>query len=239
MAPSGVLRLALGRTEDGVRFGLAECWRRNRGRSTEEDETELRRSIRATDAVLVSGHRLLVAIAGDETACRLAADRLGRMGWEVRPLEEPYVDDMAAAAGLVVSGQVALGRRLDPRSRGGRGGGRLLLLVEDDPEMRHFLRDLLEKEGWEVVSAASGDAAFRAWTERTPDLMVVDYYLPDTNGAELCLLARRSGCEFPVLICSGAVTSEMVREAERAGVGVVSKLHRLYLTAGLAALVAP
>lgn len=228
--------LALGLTEDGVRFGLATCTRARPSGSLEQDETDLRRSIRATDAVLVYGDQLLVAFAGDDDECHRAASRLTRLGWVVRPLHEPYEDEMARAAGLVVSGQIAIGRRvLDGPAPGITG--RLLLLVEDDPEMRHFMRDLLEQEGWEVVSVSRGDAAVRAWIERPPDLMIADYYLPDTNAAELCLEARRAGFTFPVLICSGAITSTIVNDAGRVGAPVVNKLHRLYLTAALATVV--
>ena len=84
-----------------------------------------------------------------------------------------------------------------------------ILLVEDDPELRATLRDVMRVEGYEVASAASladaasqfGHAQTPSQAQRTFDLVVLDLGLPDGDGSDFLQLVRRqSAC--PVLIVS-------------------------------------
>ena len=79
-----------------------------------------------------------------------------------------------------------------------------VLLVDDDPRLRTLLQDELEDEGYQVSTAA--DAA-GAWDQldhpRPPDLLVLDWNLPDGSGPELCERMRDAGITLPVLMLTG------------------------------------
>jgi two-component system KDP operon response regulator KdpE len=81
------------------------------------------------------------------------------------------------------------------------GPGDTVLVVEDDPQMRRYLRATLTGSGFRVVEAANlADGGQRA-AEETPDVVLLDLGLPDGDGLEL--LARlRTWTKVPVIVLS-------------------------------------
>lgn len=79
-----------------------------------------------------------------------------------------------------------------------------VLLVDDDPRLRTLLKEELEDEGYQVSTAA--DAA-GAWDQLNhcspPDLLVLDWSLPDSSGPEVCQRMREAGITLPVLMLTG------------------------------------
>ena len=79
-----------------------------------------------------------------------------------------------------------------------------VLLVDDEPRLRTFLKEELELEGYQVNTA--GDAAC-AWEQldqpSLPELLVLDWNLPDGSGLELCQRMRKAGINLPVLMLTG------------------------------------
>ena len=75
-----------------------------------------------------------------------------------------------------------------------------LLIVDDDPELRHFLRTELEIEGYSCGEAASGQQALMQLRERRWDLLLLDWTLPDFSGVEICQRLRGSDDQTPVLM---------------------------------------
>jgi two-component system, cell cycle sensor histidine kinase and response regulator CckA len=74
-----------------------------------------------------------------------------------------------------------------------------ILLVEDDAAMRNVLRKVLEKAGYQIQVAASGDEALEVWKEHASkfDLLLTDIVMPgDVDGKEL---AQRLQSELPEL----------------------------------------
>ena len=65
-----------------------------------------------------------------------------------------------------------------------------LLLVEDSATQAIKLSDVLEKAGWSVAWAATADRALEEVNCHTPDLILMDYYLPGMRGDELCRRLR-------------------------------------------------
>ncbi len=61
----------------------------------------------------------------------------------------------------------------------------VILVIEDDPDIRELLAYTLGKEGYEVLQAPSGEAGFKAIAEKKPDLVVLDVMLPGMDGLEL------------------------------------------------------
>jgi two-component system phosphate regulon response regulator PhoB len=65
-----------------------------------------------------------------------------------------------------------------------------ILVVEDEEDIRELLKYNLEKEGFQVFGAATGEAALQAVRDRLPDLILLDLMLPGLDGLEVCRKIR-------------------------------------------------
>ena len=61
-----------------------------------------------------------------------------------------------------------------------------ILLIEDELDLADLTKMRLEKSGYEVVSALSGEEAFTFLQKDIPDLILLDLLLPDMRGEEIC-----------------------------------------------------
>ncbi|MDU0338447.1 response regulator [Bosea rubneri] len=77
----------------------------------------------------------------------------------------------------------------------------LALVVDDEPEIRRFLRTGLEMRGFRVVEAQTAREAIELAVMRAPDLVVLDLGLPDADGASV-LTELRSWSKVPVIVLS-------------------------------------
>jgi two-component system KDP operon response regulator KdpE len=77
----------------------------------------------------------------------------------------------------------------------------LILLVEDEPAIRRYLRAALEGEGYRVEEAETGAKALRVAARQPPDLVVLDMGLPDADGRDV-LRRLREWLAAPVLVLS-------------------------------------
>lgn len=75
-----------------------------------------------------------------------------------------------------------------------------VLVVEDEPDIANGLRDNLEFEGYEVVTAADGEEAIKATQEHNPDLILMDLMMPKLDGLEACRQIRQAGMMIPILM---------------------------------------
>jgi excisionase family DNA binding protein len=103
------------------------------------------------------------------------------------------------------------------RSRPGRPSrGPLILIVDDDPGLRGFVRAALEYDGYTVREAASAEEGLEALDEEPPDLILLDVMMPKVDGWEMLRrVQERHGIgSIPVLMFSGKVDE---REAAEAG----------------------
>ncbi|MEX0588115.1 MAG: response regulator transcription factor [Cyanobium sp.] len=75
-----------------------------------------------------------------------------------------------------------------------------LLIVDDDPELRGFLRTELEIEGYGCSEAATGQQALGLIRAGSWDLLLLDWSLPDFSGVEICRRLRASNDNTPVLM---------------------------------------
>jgi len=74
-----------------------------------------------------------------------------------------------------------------------------ILLVDDEPKIVQLGRDYLERAGFAVASAGSGEAALAAFRSRPPDLIVLDLGLPGTDGLEVTRQVRRAS-DVPIIM---------------------------------------
>lgn len=66
----------------------------------------------------------------------------------------------------------------------------LVLLVDDEAPLRESLTYSLQKEGYEVVSATDGHSAIRQFHKQVPDIVLLDWMLPEVDGMEVCWRIR-------------------------------------------------
>ena len=104
---------------------------------------------------------------------------------------------------------------------------RLVLLVEDQPELRKLMRDILVEAGYRVIEAGSGPAALAlasTWAE-DPQLVIADVIMPELTGpAFLRALEQVKHRSYPVLYVSGYPQSELSRHGlEGDGVMLLEK----------------
>ena len=91
------------------------------------------------------------------------------------------------------------------------GDGTRVLVVEDDDDIRSLLAELLEEEGYEVVSAADGRQGLDRAHERPPDLILLDLMMPVMNGWEFREEQRRDPvlAGVPVVVVSAAARASI------------------------------
>ncbi len=91
----------------------------------------------------------------------------------------------------------------------------VVLVVEDDPNIRDLMTDVLTEEGYDVVAAASGGEALGALSTLWPDLVTLDLNLPDLTGEwVLTKLREQSDARKPpvVIITAKLKIASEVRE---------------------------
>lgn len=96
--------------------------------------------------------------------------------------------------------------------------GPYILVVDDEPDIRQLLQEILEDESYEVAVAENGAAARQLYRERKPDLILLDIWMPDIDG--ITLLKEWKDDEqigTPVIMMSGHGTVETAVEATRLG----------------------
>ncbi len=95
-----------------------------------------------------------------------------------------------------------------------------ILVVDDDPEIVELFVDVLERDGrFEVKTANTGYDAGMLTQEFRPDLIILDYMLPDVNGNIVCQRIR-SNAEFErtkIIIVSGVVNQDEINDLLKAG----------------------
>jgi DNA-binding response OmpR family regulator len=75
-----------------------------------------------------------------------------------------------------------------------------ILLVDDDPGIIDVVSYSLEREGYEVETAADGSDALAATTRRRFDLLILDLMLPELSGEDVCRHLRVAGNTVPILM---------------------------------------
>jgi two-component system KDP operon response regulator KdpE len=92
----------------------------------------------------------------------------------------------------------------------------LILLIEDEPQMRRFLRVTLQSHGYRLVEASSGQEGLMEGTTRNPDVVLLDLGLPDTDGIDIAKRFREWS-EVPIIVISAREQEEDKVKALDAG----------------------
>ena len=80
----------------------------------------------------------------------------------------------------------------------------LVLVADDSPEMCSLIREVLEGEGYEVITVGSGGRALREMSIRRPDVVITDLLMPGMSGFSLrtLMLRRAELADIPVIVLS-------------------------------------
>src|SRR5581483_7633776 len=96
--------------------------------------------------------------------------------------------------------------------------GGYILIVDDEPEIRRLVQEILEDEHYRVATADSAESARELYRKQKPDLVLLDIWMPGTDGITLLKEWSSSGQpEVPVVMMSGHGTVETAVEATRLG----------------------
>jgi PAS domain S-box-containing protein len=108
-----------------------------------------------------------------------------------------------------------------------------LLLVDDDADVRDIVARVLGELGYTVREAGGGQEALATLADFSPDLLIVDFAMPNMNGAELVTTARKRNPGLKVLFLSGYAESAVLESA----VGNAPLLRKPFRPAELATAV--
>ena len=99
-----------------------------------------------------------------------------------------------------------------------------ILFADDQPDIRELVQFILQVAGFRVSTTDTTAAALRMAATERYDAMLLDYWMPESTGIELCRQIRVFDQNTPILICSGAVTQADREAAFLAGAqGLVEK----------------
>ena len=112
-------------------------------------------------------------------------------------------------------------------------GNEKLLVVDDDDDVRDIVGRVLTELGYEVREASNGNEAVAALSNFDPDLLVVDFAMPNMNGAEVVATARARKAGLKILFLSGYANSAVLEAA----VEQAPLLHKPFRPSELAAAV--
>ncbi len=79
----------------------------------------------------------------------------------------------------------------------------LILVADDDEQVRNWVRSVLEAEGYRVIEAEDGRQALLVIEREAPDLVILDVYLPVQDGLETILKLHQARTPVKILAISG------------------------------------
>lgn len=92
-----------------------------------------------------------------------------------------------------------------------------ILVVDDEPDIRQLLKEILEDEGYALLTAENANSAREMRLAHKPDLILLDIWMPDEDGISLLKDWLREDGLCPVIMMSGHGTVETAVEATRLG----------------------
>ena len=82
---------------------------------------------------------------------------------------------------------------------------KVILVVDDEPDICSELGSFLQKKGYEVITASNGEEALAIYKKRKPDIVLSDYRMPLMNGFELILKIKTISKGANVILMSAIV----------------------------------
>jgi two-component system, NarL family, invasion response regulator UvrY len=95
-----------------------------------------------------------------------------------------------------------------------------ILVVDDNPAVRHYLRAILEQQtSWQVCGEArTGSEALSRVQESPPDLILLDFQMPDVNGLEVARQIQQHWPGIPILMVTVHFNKQLAAAAKAVGI---------------------
>lgn len=93
----------------------------------------------------------------------------------------------------------------------------LVLIADDDPDIRMLVRLRLERSGYDVVAASDGLEALQVASETNPDLVILDVTMPGITGVEVTRALRARQATLPVVLLTAHADEANVAQGATAG----------------------
>lgn len=110
-----------------------------------------------------------------------------------------------------------------------------ILIVDDEPGILEFLRNMFQADGYEAVIALNGEAAIEAVKNGTVDLVITDLRMPEMDGMELLRELKKLKPSMPVIMLTAYASDETALEAKK--LGVFTYISKPFNVAGLLGIV--
>jgi DNA-binding response OmpR family regulator len=96
-------------------------------------------------------------------------------------------------------------------------GGELVLVVEDNHDVRSLVMSALTSHGFQVIEAGSGWRALQVAESTPPDILLLDWQQPDITGLDVLRALRAGGCLSPAILMTGYGSEDLAIIALRLG----------------------
>jgi len=93
----------------------------------------------------------------------------------------------------------------------------IVLIIDDEEGIRESLSGIFEDEGYSILSASSGEEALRILKEQSPDLVLLDVWLPGIDGIQTLREIKELRPDLPVIMISGHANVEIAVNATKMG----------------------
>lgn len=101
----------------------------------------------------------------------------------------------------------------------------MILVVDDDPDIRDTIKELLHSDGLEAATASNGPEALRILAESSVGVVLLDLMMPDMNGRQVVEEMRRREIDVPVILLSAG--RDVVRVSEELSLPALQKPFEL------------
>ena len=92
-----------------------------------------------------------------------------------------------------------------------------ILIVDDDPNIRQVLTEIITVYGYQAISAESAKEAIALLAKEKINLIMLDIQMPDISGDQFLDFIRKKGFKTPVVVVSAHIDKEMARQLGAAG----------------------
>ena len=99
-----------------------------------------------------------------------------------------------------------------------------ILIIDDEPMIRHLAARILDRAGYRTTSAANGIQGLSSFRRERPALVITDLIMPEREGIETIRLIRREGANVPIIAISGGTltgTADFLAMARELGASAV------------------
>lgn len=208
--PGGTETVLLLEDDDGVRK-YAKAILEGRGYSViAADNAD--QALAAASAFSGKLHLMITDVVMPGKSGPAVAQQLASLGIQTKVLYmSGYTDDAIVRHGILTTSMAFLAKPFSPEALLRRvwevlhapDEKRLILIVDDEPAIRALLRDVVSRDGYDVVEACDGKEALQKCLVTPPDLVITDLCMPEREGLETIQILRRSFPEIRLVAMSG------------------------------------